>query len=86
MSEKQTTNFCSLNDQDYMSEKWTTNFCNLKKRTLQTFVVSKVKDTTNHMSEKQTTNFCSVKKHILETCLVDGISKFCSLKSNFCIL
>ena len=38
------------------------------------------------MLEKQTTNFYNLKKHILQTCLVDGISKFCSLKSNFCIL
>jgi len=55
--EKQTTNFCSLKDSKsgpyqvcslkgqgyYMSEKQTTNFCSLKKRTLPSFVVSKIK-------------------------------------------
>jgi len=46
------TKFCSLKDQDYMSEKQTTNFWNLKKQTLQSFVVLKVKDTTNQHVRK----------------------------------
>jgi len=40
------TKFCSLKGQGYyMSEKRTTNFCSLKKRTLPSFVVSKIKTT-----------------------------------------
>ena len=39
-----TTKFCSLKDQEYyIPEKQTTNFCSLKKRTLPSFVVSKIK-------------------------------------------
>ena len=69
------------------SEKWTTNFCSLKKQTYQdTTKFCSLKDQEYYMPEKQTTNLCNLKKHILQTFLVDGISKFCSLKSNFCTL
>ena len=66
-----------------MSEKRTTNFCSLK---IQRYYKPHVRKADYKSQKADTTNFCSVKKHILQTCLVDGISKFCSLKSNFCIL
>jgi len=70
MSEKQTTNFCSLKKRTLPSFVVSKIKTTCQKSGLQTFVVLKVKDTTNHMWEKRTTNLCNLKKQTLQTFVV----------------
>jgi len=67
MSEKRTTNFCSLKKRTLPSVVVSKIKTTCQKSGLQTFVVLKFKDTTNHMSEKWTTN---LKKQTLQTFVV----------------
>jgi len=70
ISEKRTTNFCSLKKRTLPSFVVSKIKTTCQKSGLQTFVVLKVKDTTNHMSEKQTINLCNLKKRTLQTFVV----------------